>query len=147
MARSMIAASRTRRRRTAGLTLLEMMVVLAIIALVVGLGAPRLMENFGRAKSQAAGAAMANLRAAVQLYYIDTGRYPSEAEGLDALLQAPSGTTGWAGPYLDDAKATVDPWGRGYLYRFPGAGGGFDLVTLGRDGQPGGSGEDSDITL
>lgn len=136
-----------RRAPTAGLTLLEMMVVLAIIALVVGLGAPRLMENFGRAKGQAAGAAMANLKAAVQLYYIDTGRYPSESEGLTALLQAPAGTPGWAGPYLDSATATVDPWGRDYLYRFPGTADDFDLVTLGRDGQPGGSGEDSDITL
>ncbi len=135
------------RRPQAGLTLLEMMVVLAIIALIVGLGAPRLMENFGRAKGQAASAAMANVKSAIQLYYIDTGRYPSETESLSALLSAPAGVNGWNGPYLDDAQATIDPWGRGYLYRFPGANGTFDLVTLGRDGQPGGTKEDSDITL
>lgn len=142
-----ISASRSPRKPDAGLTLLEMMVVLAIIALVVGLGAPRLMENFGRAKGQAANAAMANVKAAVQLYYIDTGRYPSENEGLSALMAAPAGVTGWGGPYLDDSTATVDPWGRAYLYRFPGADGTFDLMTLGRDGQPGGAREDSDITL
>lgn len=131
-----------------GVTLLEMLVVLAIIALVIGLGAPRLMESFGRAKSQAADVAMASLKGAVQLYYVDTGRYPSEAEGLGVLIVAPAGVAGWRGPYLEDDEDLTDPWGRPFLYRAPGAEGKpFDLTTLGRDGQPGGNGEDSDISL
>lgn len=130
-----------------GVTLLEVLVVLAIIALIIGLGAPRLMESFGRARSQAAEVALASLKGAVQLYYIDTGRYPSEAEGLVALLAAPAGVAGWRGPYIDGGEDLSDPWGRPFLYRSPGAQGQpFELWTLGRDGQPGGSGEDSDIS-
>ena len=79
------------RNPQSGVTLLEVMIVLAVIALIVGFGAPRLMESFGRAKSQAAEVAMANLKGAVQLFYIDTGRYPTEGEGLAALLTAPEG--------------------------------------------------------
>ena len=130
-----------------GLTLLEMLVVLAIIALVITLGAPRLMETFGRAKSQTAEAQIATLKGAVQLFYIDTGRYPAEGEGLSALLKAPAGANGWKGPYLDGAEDMNDPWGRAYIYRAPGANGPFDIQSLGRDGQSGGSGEDSDISL
>lgn len=140
--------SQSRRHPRRGLTLLEMLVVLAIIALVIGLGAPRLIENFGRAKSQAAEAALASLKGAVQLYYVDTGRHPSEAEGLAALMAAPAGVADWRGPYVDGEEDLTDPWGRPMLYRAPGGGGSpFDLLTLGRDGQPGGSGEDSDISL
>lgn len=139
--------SSLRRNPTAGLTLLEIMVVLAIIALVVSLTAPRLMESFGRAKSQAAEVQMNTIKGALQLYYIDVGRYPTEAEGLTALLQAPSGAADWDGPYVDDSEDIMDPWGRTYLYRYPAEDGGFALETQGRDGQPGGSKEDRDITL
>jgi general secretion pathway protein G len=139
----------TRRPRNpqSGVTLLEIMIVLAIIALIVGFGAPRLMESFGRAKSQAAAVSMANLKGAVQLYYIDTGRYPTEAEGLGALLADPGGATGWRGPYLDGEADLTDPWGRPFLYAFPAEAAPFSLSTLGRDGVAGGQGEDSDISL
>jgi len=136
-----------RRNPQSGVTLLEVMIVLAVIALIVGFGAPRLMESFGRAKSQAAEVSMANLKGAVQLFYIDTGRYPTESEGLGALQAAPAGVTGWKGPYLDGDADMTDPWGRPFAYTAPGADGPFGLSTLGRDGQPGGSGEDSDISL
>ncbi|MBP1806166.1 general secretion pathway protein G [Rubellimicrobium aerolatum] len=130
------------------MTLLEMLVVLAIIALVIGLGAPRLIDSFGRARSQAAEVAMASLKGAVQLYFVDTGRYPSEAEGLGALMAPPAGVAGWRGPYLDGDEDLTDPWGRPFLYRSPGAEGRpFELATFGRDGQSGGGGEDSDISL
>lgn len=131
----------------AGLTLLEMMIVLAIIALIAGLAGPRLIDNFGRAKSRAAGIQMTNLKSALQLFYIDEGRYPTEAEGLNALLEAPTAVTGWDGPYLDSADATIDPWQRSYLYRAPGTDGPYDLLTYGRDGVAGGTREDSDISL
>lgn len=123
------------------------MVVLAIIALIAGLAAPRLMASFGRAKAQAAEIRMTNLKGALQLFYIDLGRYPSEAEGLDALVAAPPGTQGWKGPYVDEADALSDPWKRPFIYRFPGTDGAFDLMSYGRDGKTGGSGEDADLSL
>lgn len=132
---------------TAGLTILEMMVVLGIMALVIGLVAPRAIDYFGRAKTQTAEIQMRQIQGALQLLYIDTGRYPTEAEGLSALVSAPGAMTGWRGPYLTDEAGLVDPWGRGYLYQSPGQEGPFDIVTEGRDGQPGGSGEDTDIRL
>jgi general secretion pathway protein G len=138
---------RRARRRERGMTILEIMVVLAIIALVVGLGAPRVMDSFQRAKGQTARVALADLQSAVQLYYIDTGRYPTEAEGLDALLTPPPGVTGWQGPYLENEEKLLDPWQRRVIYRAPGQTGPFELISLGRDGQPGGSREDSDISL
>ena len=136
-----------RRNPRTGLTLLEIMVVLAIIVLVAGLAAPRLMDNFGRAKSQTAQIGLANLKSALQLYYIDVGRYPTEAEGLGALISAPAAASDWRGPYLDGPEGLVDPWDRDYLYRYPVQDGGFEILTLGRDGQPGGGREDSDIVL
>jgi len=136
-----------KRKPTAGISLLEIMVVLAIIALVAGLAAPRVMQNFGRAKTQAAEVQLNAVKGALQLYYIDVGRYPTEAEGLQALVRAPSGVTGWQGPYVDKAEDVQDPWGRDFLYRQPGKDAVFDLFTYGRDGYPGGTSEDSDITL
>lgn len=136
-----------KRKPTAGITLLEIMIVLAIMALIVGLAAPRVLENFGKAKSRTAEVQLANLNSALQLYYIDVGRYPSETEGLDGLLQAPTGVEAWDGPYIDNEKGKIDPWGRPYYYLFPGQNAVFDLFTYGRDGQVGGNSEDSDIAL
>lgn len=136
-----------RRNAQAGLTLLEVMVVLAIIALIAGLAAPRLMDSFGRAKSRTAAIQMENLRSSVQLFYLDTGRYPSEAEGLSALVAAPQGVTNWQGPYLDGPDDLNDPWSRAYIYRSPAGDKAFDVTTYGRDGRAGGSSEDSDISL
>ena len=138
--------SKNRRNRTSGVTLLEIMIVLAIIALIATLAAPRIMNSFGRAKTQAAEIQIENLKVALQLDYIDVGRYPSEAESLAALLEAPSASEGWAGPYTEPTSL-IDPWGRQYLYKQPGQNGEFDLLSFGRDGQPGGSNEDSDISL
>ncbi|MDD9733704.1 type II secretion system protein GspG, partial [Mameliella sp. AT18] len=90
-----------KRNPRAGMSLLEVMVVLAIMALVIGIAAPRFIDSFGRAKGQSALIQMGNLRAAVQLFYIDMGRVPSPAEGLEALIRAPRGTTDWRGPYID----------------------------------------------
>lgn len=136
-----------RRNHSAGVTLLEMMIVLAVIALIVGLGAPRLMETFGRAKSQAAEVKIATLKGAIQLYYIDTGQYPTAGQGIEALIGPPTGVSGWRGPYVEDATDFQDPWGRTYIYSAPGSNKTFQITTLGRDGQPGGTGEDSDISL
>ncbi len=134
---------RGKRNSRSGLSLLEVMIVLAIMALVVGIAAPRIVGSFGRAKSQTAQVQMANLRAAVQLFYLDVGRYPSEAEGLGALLHVPQGGTNWRGPYLDKEGGLIDPWGRRYEMRLDVSG--FTILSYGRDGQPGGEGEDADL--
>jgi len=135
-----------KRRRDAGVTLLEVLVVLGIIAMVTTVVAPRVLDNFGRAKGQTATVQMAQVKGALQIFYLDVGRFPTEAEGLQALTSAPAGVQNWAGPYID-AEALQDPWGRGYLYRLPGEQDPFDLFTYGRDGQPGGTKEDADKYL
>jgi general secretion pathway protein G len=137
----------TKRNSRRGVSLLEVMVTLAIIALVVGLAAPRLMSNFGRAKSQSAEVQMTSVKGALQLFYIDVGRYPSEAEGLQALVSRPRDLDAWNGPYLDRTEDLDDPWGRVLLYRYPGRDGAFDLYSFGRDGHQGGTQEDADIFL
>lgn len=134
------------RRRDAGVTLLEVLVVLAIIAMIAALTAPRLLERFGRAKSQTAQVQLSNLKAAIQLYYLDTGQLPSQSEGLGALTRAPAGIQHWQGPYAEDSQL-VDPWNRAWIYRQPGQEKSFDLGSYGRDGQPGGTSEDMDISL
>lgn len=136
-----------KRRLNRGYTMLEMMVVIAIIALIAGLAAPRLMESFGRAKSKTAEIQMGTIKSAIQLFYLDVGRYPSEAEGLEALLTAPAGAQNWRGPYVDNPKSLDDPWEREYLFKAPGATQPFEIWTYGRDGRAGGSSEDSDISL
>lgn len=135
------------RKPKSGMTILEVMVVLAIMALVIGLAAPRFIDSFGRAKSQTAEVRMGNLKSSLQLFYVDVGRYPTPAEGLDALLRAPQGVTGWRGPYLDKEYGILDPWGRRYVIVQPGTDQAFDLQSLGHNGQPGGTGEDSDLML
>ncbi len=135
----------TTRRPDAGLTLLEVLVVLAIIALVTTLATPRLMETYGRAKSQAAGVQVTNVAAAVQVYSLDTGQLPSQGDGLGALMAAPPGVENWQGPYID-ADALKDPWGRDWIYRQPGTEAPFEVLSYGADGQAGGTSEDADIS-
>ncbi|WP_171181822.1 type II secretion system major pseudopilin GspG [Ruegeria sp. HKCCD8929] len=143
----MVEPREDRRAKNAGISLLEIMVVLAVMGLVIGLAAPRLMATFGRAKSSVAQTQMVNLKGALQLFYIDNGRYPNAAEGLVALLEPSQSLPNWRGPYVDGNEDLIDPWGRRYLYRYPGNDGAFDIYSLGRDSQPGGAGEDSDLSL
>lgn len=134
------------RSHRAGVTLLEVLVVLAIIAMISALAAPRLMENFGRAKAQAAQVQLSTLKGAVQLYYLDTGQLPSQSEGLGALVSAPAAVRNWRGPYVDSDQL-IDPWGRPWTFRQPAQDKLFTIGTLGRDGQSGGDGEDADISF
>ena len=130
-----------------GLTLVEMLVVLAILALVVGLVAPRVVDYLGRAKSTTAKLQIENLAAGLDLYRLDVGRYPSQAEGLAALAQRPAALPAWKGPYIKGDGVPPDPWGRPYTYRIPGRDGrAFDVLSLGADGAPGGAGENQDIS-
>lgn len=137
-----------RTRGTAGFTLIEMVVVLAIIgtlAIVVG---PSILRNVGDANVTAAKSQIEILSTALDAYHLDTGGFPSTEDGLAALRVKPSDApAGWRGPYLKKS-VPPDPWGRAYVYRAPGTQNpeSYDLYTLGRDGRIGGSGEDADIT-
>ena len=132
-------------QRTAGFTLIELMIVLFILGLLAALVAPRLMGRVGKAKQKAAQAQIQMLSTALDLFHLDVGRYPSTEEGLKALVQRPENLPQWSGPYLNKG-VPKDPWGRHYLYKFPGEHGTYDLSTLGADGAPGGAGENADIT-
>jgi len=142
--------SRTVRRKTRnweeGYTLLELLVVLAIIALLVGFVAPKMMGYLGRAKADAAKVQLHNVATALDLYRLDVGSYPSESEGLRALLEKPGSAEHWSGPYLQKADGILDPWGQPFIYKQPGQHGEYDMLSYGADKQPGGDGDDADIT-
>jgi general secretion pathway protein G len=135
-----------RRRRERGLTLVEMLVVLLIIGLIASFAVPQVMNYVGGARHDAAAVQVKRLGGILDLYRLDVGAYPATEQGLDALLREPRGAVRWNGPYLQQADALIDPWGRPYLYRAPGENGPYDLSSLGADGRPGGEGENADIT-
>lgn len=129
----------------AGLTILEVLIVLSIITLIAAVSAPRLIGYLGKAKSETASLQIKQLRNATDLFYIDTGRYPTDSEGLFVLVDAPSGLATWSGPYMANTEALMDPWGREYVYTEPSVSSEYSISTLGRDGAKGGSGEDQDL--
>jgi len=132
-------------RHSPGFTLVELLVVLAILGLLVGLVGPQVMKHLSGAKADAARLQIEDFGAALDLYYLDNGRYPATAEGLAALTQAPAGLGTWDGPYLRKSAIPKDPWGREYQYRYPGEHAAFDIVSLGADGMPGGEGDARDL--
>lgn len=136
-ARSSVRASR-------GFTLLEILVVLVIIGLLASFVAPRFFGQIGKSEVKVAVAQLDALEKALDQYRLDTGHYPTTEQGLNALVTRPEGEGRWAGPYLRKG-VPVDPWGRSYMYRAPGSKSDFELLSLGKDGQPGGSGEDADL--
>lgn len=131
-------------RAARGFTLIEMLVVIAIIALLAGLVGPAVMDRLGGAKSKTAGIQIADLDKALEIFKLDVGRYPSNAEGLQALVAKPASAGGWNGPYLKGGLPT-DPWGNAYRYANPGPGGGIEILSLGADNAPGGEGENADV--
>jgi general secretion pathway protein G len=135
-----------RRSHDGGFTLIELLVVLAILGLLIGLVAPQVMKYLGRARSDAARVQIQNIAGALDLFRLDMRRYPSQQEGLQALVDMPPGDNGWNGPYLQQKKVPLDPWNRPYVYRIPGEHSEYDLYTLGADNAPGGTGEDQDVT-
>lgn len=128
-----------------GFTLLELLVVMVIIGLLAAYVAPRYFSQVGRSEVRSAQAQVASLRSALDTYRLDMGGYPTTEQGLAALTTRPANAPRWNGPYLQKA-APLDPWGKPYQYRSPGEHGEFDLLSFGKDGQPGGSGEAADIT-
>jgi general secretion pathway protein G len=130
---------------SAGFTLVELLVVLAILTLLAGLVGPRVLGQLGGAKSKTAAVQIADIDKALELFKLDVGRFPSTDEGLAALTEKPATvSTGWAGPYLKGAVPT-DPWGKPYKYQGPGSNGAVEVISLGADGAPGGEGENADI--
>lgn len=140
------ARSARRRRAEAGYTLVELLVVITIIGLIVALVGPRVLNYLGDSKVKTAKIQIQGFSSALDLFYLDAGRYPSSAEGLNALVQRPGSVATWNGPYLKGGVVPADPWSKAYVYRAPGATGPFDIVSLGADGQEGGTGNAADIT-
>ncbi len=130
----------------AGFTLVEMLVVLVIIGLIMGLVGPRVLNYLTDAREKTARLQIESFSNALDLFYIDAGRYPTSAEGLAALAQRPPGVDTWNGPYLRDRSVPADPWGNPYVYRSPGQHGNYDIVSLGADGRDGGEGSNADVT-
>ena len=134
-----------RRRRQAGVTLIEMLVVVTIIALFAALVAPSLFKQSDKARVTAARVQIRNFMGALGQYKLDTGLFPTTEQGLAALRVAPAGVTQWQGPYMPQ-EIPVDPWGHPYLYKYPGEHGDEpDIISLGADGQAGGEGFNADI--
>ena len=129
-----------------GFTLVELLVVLAILVVISGFVAPQVMNYLAKAKHQAAAIEIERLSGILDLYLLDNGRYPTTAEGLDALFEGPSGADGWNGPYIKKAEQLLDPWEAAYLYRSPGDHGRIDIWSLGADGREGGEDEEADVT-
>jgi general secretion pathway protein G len=130
----------------AGFTLVELLVVLTIISLILGLVGPRVLNYLGESRVKTAKLQIESLGSALDLYYLDAGRYPNTSEGLNALVQKPTGAQVWNGPYLKGGKVPMDPWGNPYQYRSPGERAPYEIVSLGADGREGGTGTAADVS-
>ncbi|MBF0384006.1 MAG: type II secretion system major pseudopilin GspG [Magnetococcales bacterium] len=131
-----------------GFSLLELLVVLVILGLVISIAAPQLFEQMGGAKKDTATIQIEKIGSILDLYRLNIGRYPSQDEGLDALVKAPANVgSRWKGPYVKKKQTLLDPWGNSYVYNSPGKHNkDYDLYSLGADGQEGGEGDNQDIT-
>jgi general secretion pathway protein G len=141
--RSMNSPSRA--KRSAGFTLVELLVVLVILGLLAALVAPRVLSYLGSSKTKTTQLQIMSFADALDLYRLDNQGLPTTAEGLKALVEKPASATGWNGPYLSQSKIPQDPWGNDYRYASPGQRGEYDILSLGADGKPGGEGENQDV--
>ena len=132
------------RKKSSGFTLVELLVVLAILGMLAALVGPQVLNQLGGAKSKSAAIQIRDFEQALELYKLDVGRFPSSNEGLNALVRQPSSAKGWNGPYLKKDEVPMDPWGNPYQYRVSGST--IDISSYGADGRQGGSGEDADVS-
>lgn len=132
-------------RHQSGVTLIEILVVLVIVGLLAGLVGPQVFNALGGAKTKTAKLQILDFESALEMYKLDVGRFPSTGEGLTALVEKPSGVSGWNGPYLKKGVIPLDPWDKEYHYKFPGERGEVDIYSYGENGAPGGEGEASDV--
>jgi len=146
MSKAKLQKHRKARRNERGFTLVEVLVVITIIALMMGLVGPRALNYLTESKAKAAKIQFESFSAALDLFFLDAGRYPTSSEGLTALLLRPGSATAWNGPYLRGNTVPNDPWGHPYVYRSPGQNGAFEIISYGADGQEGGTGAGVDIT-
>jgi general secretion pathway protein G len=133
------------RNKQTGITLIELMVVITIIALIGAVVGPQVFKQLGGAKTKTAKMQIDDIGAGLDLFYLDAGRYPETDEGLQALVQAPAGMDQWKGPYMKKTVIPKDPWDHDYHYQSPGENGAYDLFSYGKDNAPGGEGENEDI--
>lgn len=128
-----------------GFTLIEMLVVLVIIGLIMGLVGPRVLNYLSEARVKAAKLQIEAFSSSLDLFYLDTGRYPTTSEGLTALARRPGNLQGWNGPYLKSGAVPADPWTHDYVYRSPADQAPYEIISLGSDGREGGNGNAADI--
>lgn len=141
-----VAASRKLKSQLSGFTLLELLVVIVIIGLLAGIVVPRYFDTVGKSKAKIVRAQMDSFEKALEQYRLDIGVLPSPEQGLQALMIAPPGTPKWQGPYLKKA-VPPDPWGNAYIYKLSDSRRDPEIISLGADGQPGGTGDAKDILL
>lgn len=134
------------RHRARGFTLLELLVVMAILGLLYAIVAPQVIRYLGSSKTSTAQVQVRNIAQAIEQYQLDNGHIPTQEQGLNALVAQPANEPAWNGPYFARSDGLVDPWKRPYQYHVPGKAGPYSVETLGADGAPGGTGEDRDIT-
>lgn len=140
------SSARPRRDRAGGFTLVELLVVLVILSLVMGLVGPRVLSYLSSSRSRAAKLQIESFANALDLFFLDNGRYPSGSEGLAALIKRPAGADKWGGPYLQQDAVPLDPWGNAYDYRVPGTKAPYAIVSYGADGKKGGTDDGADIS-
>ena len=128
-----------------GFTLLELLIVMIIIGLLAALIGPKMIGRVGESRQTVAKQQIEGFSSALEMYKLDTTKYPTQEQGLEALVAQPQGLTNWKGPYLKKKFIPKDPWGNNYVYTYPGEHGDYDIVSYGADSNSGGDGEDKDV--